>query len=86
MSLEEPAERTEFRKESEEATADRSKGSELCAEVRKAWRTGRVEGELDSWEERRAVDIPQGGASTCGADAARRTGSRFCRGRAEGTR
>ncbi|XDB47419.1 hypothetical protein AB1E18_001017 [Capra hircus] len=32
LSLEEPAERTAFRKESEEATADRSKGSELCAQ------------------------------------------------------
>ena len=44
LSLEELAGRTEFLKAGEEGTADRSKSSELCVEVRKAWCTGTVEG------------------------------------------
>lgn len=88
LSLEKPAGRTEFRKEGEEATADRREqrlGAVRRGQKSLAHRQGGG-GELDSWAERRAVDIPQGEASTCGADAARPTGSRFCRERAEDTR
>ena len=36
-------------------------------EIRKAWSIGRVYAQLDCWADRRAADIPPGGASTCGA-------------------
>lgn len=83
LSLVELAASTDFLKEVEEGTA-RPTGANACAyrgqKSRAHWQDGR--GSWTTWR-KGAGDIPQGGASTCAAGAARREGSCFCR---EGTR